>query len=243
MVEYRDGELEEELAASMQLHLGSCHECAAELKALESERELYNKYRQALERGLEVDRGMWARIHGRISPSAARTEAARRLIASESPNPGLSGSVLGHRFLRQAAMAAALVCISVAATLFAVRYFDQLKTHPGDLSPGSRPSIVAHDTNRSPGDGKSLEGAMRAIRKAEQDYIDAIGMLSDIADKRKPTLDPRLVLELERNLKAIDESIEAARKAYYSHPSDPYLAQYMLTSYSRKVELLQEITS
>ena len=240
LLEYRDGELDEELAASMQLHLGSCNGCAGELRSLETEGKLYSRYRQALEQDLDVDRAMWDAIRGKISSAAGVQGGSTRSLKDSPSGHWRLGSALRHKFVRQAAMAAALVLISVSATLFAVRYFDRLKRHPVDAGSVSLPST---DTERSVGDEKSLEGAMRAIRNAEHDYIDAIRVLSEIVDKRKPTLDPRLALELERNLKAIDESIEATRKAYYARPSDPYLAQYMLTSYSRKVELLQEIAS
>jgi hypothetical protein len=50
-------------------------------------------------------------------------------------------------------------------------------------------------------------------------------------------------VELERNLKAIDENIEATRRAFREHPSDPEYALYMLAAYARKVDLLQEVAS
>ena len=92
-------------------------------------------------------------------------------------------------------------------------------------------------------ESRSLEAAVRALQRAERDYIDAIQVLSDIVEKRKPTLEARLLKELEQNIRAADASIEATRRAYYSHPSDPYLAQRMLTAYRQKVELLQELVS
>jgi hypothetical protein len=109
---------------------------------------------------------------------------------------------------------------------------------PDPLKPSDQKSAV-----EDPAGDKGLEAAVRAIQRAEQEYLQAIQVLSAIVDQRKSTLQAGLVQEMERNLKSIDESIAATRQAYYSHPSDPYLAQYMLAAYSKKVELLQELAS
>jgi hypothetical protein len=52
-----------------------------------------------------------------------------------------------------------------------------------------------------------------------------------------------MIADLQSNLKRIDEHIAATRKAYYARPQDPELGLYMLAAYSRKVQLLQELTS
>ncbi len=81
------------------------------------------------------------------------------------------------------------------------------------------------------------------IRSAEGDYLDAIRILTSAAHKRKPKLDPQLVATLGRNLKMIDQTIAATRRAYATNPEDPDLAQYMLTAYARKVQVLEELAS
>jgi hypothetical protein len=129
--------------------------------------------------------------------------------------------------MRQALFAAALIVISVSATLLVVRF----------NGAGRQETVVR---NESP---KGLEAALLSIQRAEREYIDAIRVLSDILEKQKKSMDPRVVAEVEINLKIIDESIAATRQAYHEHPTDPELAHYMLSAYSKKVEILQELTT
>ncbi len=228
ILEFRDGEVGDETASAMRTHLEHCAACSADWRGLETEIKAYRDYADTVERDLDVSAAMWPRIKQRIASSTG-------LAGSHGP-----ARSAWRVFFRQAAFAAALVAVSVAATLFAVRHYDFGGTKPAGMDQGS--SFVQTST-RSGNSEKSLEGAMRAIRRAEHEYIDAIGVLTEIVEKRKQSMDPQLALQLERNLKAIDESIEATRKAYYAHPTDPYLALYMLTSYSKKVDLLQEVAS
>jgi hypothetical protein len=81
------------------------------------------------------------------------------------------------------------------------------------------------------------------VQRAEQEYLRAIQQLSAVVEKQKSTLDPRVIADLQRNLKLIDEHIAATRNAYYAHPQDPELGLFMLAAYSRKVQLLQDLTS
>ena len=133
--------------------------------------------------------------------------------------------------LRLALGACALIILSVSATLVTVQYY-----HSRYASNGERISTAQ-------GGERNLAAALRSIQHAEQEYLDAIRVLSAIVDKRKASLEPSLLAEMEANLRAIDESIAATRKAYQAHPSDPELAQFMLAAYSRKVELLLDLAS
>ena len=67
--------------------------------------------------------------------------------------------------------------------------------------------------------------------------------MNAVVEKQKSSLDPRIIAELQTNLKMIDANIVATRKAYYAHPKDTELAFFMLAAYSRKVELLLDLTS
>ena len=68
-------------------------------------------------------------------------------------------------------------------------------------------------------------------------------MLTAVVEKQKSTLDPGIVREIQANLSLVDQHIAATRQAYYAHPADAELAISMLTAYSRKVELLQDLAS
>ena len=141
--------------------------------------------------------------------------------------------------VRQAAFAAVVVVLSVSATLFVVnrnRAKAPENSVSGKLLDQSVP--VAFDTNNT-----GLESAMNAVRRAEREYIQAIQLLSEIVDRRMPSLDPTLAAKFRMHLKAIDENIAETRKAYYQRPSDPELAQFMLAAYSKKIELLQQMVT
>ncbi len=86
-----------------------------------------------------------------------------------------------------------------------------------------------------------LRIARLKIRRAQRDYIDAIRILNAAVSQKKSTLDPQIAASLDRNLLIIDQTIAATRKAYSANPQDPDLAQYMLTAYAKKVELLEEL--
>jgi len=96
-------------------------------------------------------------------------------------------------------------------------------------------------TQAPEGQERDLQSALLSIEKAEQQYIEAIRTLNDIVDKRKASLNPNLVAELERNLKIVNEAIASAHNAYHTPPADPELAHYMLKAYQKKVELLQDL--
>jgi len=205
-------------------HLQGCPECRRELDRLGAEEGMYRRYAESLERELEVNPGMWESVRARLRESRESRHRAR-----------LFGSLLpASSWARQLIFASAVALLSVAATLIVVRYY----------SPGARglqaPQRAASGEAGRP---QSLEDALRSIRRAEQDYLQAIRVLNAIVEKERPSMDPRVLAEFEKNLRLIDENIAATRAAYHARPLDAYLAQYMLAAYGRKVELLQEVSS
>jgi len=231
--EYQDGELEPAFQAELKVHLETCRSCSGILRMLRAENELYSAYRENVEHSLNVDPQMWARVRAELKEAGAPPAAHQRRGSLAGRIVNYLNSLMPTRSpLRQALAAAFLVVISIAGTLLVVRY---------NASPDERAQrqIAA---SKSSGE-RNLESALRSIQRAEQEYLEAIQLLTAIVDKRRPNIDPTLVKELETNLKAIDESITATRKAYLAHPSDPELAQYMLAAYSKKVEFLLELGS
>lgn len=250
--DYHDGRLDAELAASVQLHLGNCPQCAETLVVMQNEEKLYQGYRETLERDLEIKPEMWSHVRARIESAGIAQPHARSLPAHGIHLSRWLSFLGGPHWARQLAFAALLVMVSVAGTLLVVRHRGDVTSNaqlqpvplpePISIPAPERLAVVPAGADEISSE-KSLEAAVRAIQRAERDYLEAIQVLSDIVDRRKPSLDPRLVRELDVNLKAINANIEATRKAYYAHPSDPYLAQYMLTAYGKKVELLQDLAS
>lgn len=79
----------------------------------------------------------------------------------------------------------------------------------------------------------------RLVREAEQKYLAAIAMLSRNVHRKRSRLDPATIAELEQALSSIDRTIAATRNAVRRHPDDPLAAQYMLTAYAKKVDVLR----
>jgi hypothetical protein len=240
--------LDEQLATRVRLHVQRCPKCADTLKMMEREERLYEDYRQAMESCLEVTPELWQRIQNAlaISPAPAATALDRHGNERQQRAAWWRPALLRSSWVAQAAFAFLLVVATVAATLAVVHFYRAKETPTARQIPESgQPMLpVTADRRLEPADGSppgNLESALQAIKRAEQDYIQAIRILSTLAEKQKATLEPELARDVERNLKKIDESIETTRKAYYEHPTDPELAQYMLAAYARKVELLEEL--
>jgi len=102
-------------------------------------------------------------------------------------------------------------------------------------------SVVDKPSPKSPGLNPDEIALQQRITKLRQEYVEAIDLLSASINKRKSKVDPKLMAVYNRNLTIVNETIAATRRAYQANPRDAELAQYMLTAYSKKVELLQEI--
>jgi anti-sigma factor RsiW len=222
--DYHYGELDDAQARRIEAHLAECDACTAQLKALRSEDRLYREYSDGLESELRVPPEMWQHIRAGIARNLEREPRAWW--------PSVSRILPDSPWMRQALFAAALVVVSVGATLLAVRYYNDARAEKS----------LAGTVQEGPAQ-TSLEAALASIRRAEAEYLDAIRVLSAVVERRKETMDASLVAELEANLRAIDESIAATRRAYLEHPTDPELVHFMLAAYSKKVELLQELSS
>jgi hypothetical protein len=79
------------------------------------------------------------------------------------------------------------------------------------------------------------------VREAEQKYVAAITLLSRDVNRRRSRLDAETIARFERTLAAVDRTIADTRQAARRHPGDPVAAQYMLTAYARKVDVLREM--
>jgi hypothetical protein len=111
----------------------------------------------------------------------------------------------------------------------------------------SRPALLAsNETSRRSALRKSVAPARaqtpdELVREAEQKYVAAIAMLSRDVNRRRSRLDAETITRFERTLAAVDRTIADTRQAARKHPGDPVAAQYMLTAYARKVDVLREM--
>ncbi|MFL6228284.1 MAG: zf-HC2 domain-containing protein [Pyrinomonadaceae bacterium] len=79
------------------------------------------------------------------------------------------------------------------------------------------------------------------VRDAERQYIAAIQLLQRDVARRPSKLDPQTAARFNETLAAIDRSIGETRRAVQQHEGDPVAAQYMLSAYAKKVEVLREM--
>jgi negative regulator of sigma E activity len=78
---------------------------------------------------------------------------------------------------------------------------------------------------------------------ADAQYNAAVSDLERILREERDRLDPRTVLIIERNLKAIDDAINEARTALDNDPANPYLNSHLADARRRKLDLLRHATS
>lgn len=106
-----------------------------------------------------------------------------------------------------------------------------LAANRGNAGRGNR-TLVKSDKTLTPDE---------LVRQAEQKYVAAITMLSRDARSRRSQLDAESAARFEQTLAAIDRTIADTRRAARQHPGDPIAAQYMLTAYAKKVDVLREM--
>ena len=78
---------------------------------------------------------------------------------------------------------------------------------------------------------------------ADAQYNAAVSDLERILRDDRDRLDPRTVLIIERNLKAIDDAINEARMALNDDPANAFLNSHLADARRRKLDLLRQATS
>jgi anti-sigma factor RsiW len=81
------------------------------------------------------------------------------------------------------------------------------------------------------------------VRDAEQKYLKAIAMLSRDVNRRRSQLDPMMLARFDASLSEIDRTIKDTRHVVRANPEDPIALQYLLAAYSKKVDVLREMTT
>ena len=85
--------------------------------------------------------------------------------------------------------------------------------------------------------------ADRLVREAEQRYVAAIKILERDVKTRRQRLDPETRARFDETLASIDRTIAETRKTARQHGNDPVAVQYMLSAYSKKVEVMREMAA
>ena len=103
---------------------------------------------------------------------------------------------------------------------------------------GSEPVIQAYGVPEDTTDGQIVQANF-----ADAQFNAAVDDLEKILREERDRLDPRTVLIIERNLKAIDDAINEARMALNNDPANPYLNSHLADARRRKLDLLRQATT
>ena len=133
--------------------------------------------------------------------------------------------------LPQLALAASLLmAVASGVTWLAARQ----PAAPAD----TQPTVVAQGESTG-----EVEGGIVNANFADAQFNAAVTDLERILRDERDRLDPRTVLVIERNLKAIDVAIQEARAALNDDPANAYLNSHLADARRRKLDLLRHATT
>jgi hypothetical protein len=158
-------------------------------------------------------RDLWSSIQSRIQDQPAKKT---RGVTFTVPQLALAASLL----------------IAVASGL------TWLAAHPPAAAPAHEQVIQAYGVPEDDTGGQIVQANF-----ADAQYNAAVSDLEQILRDERDRLDPRTVLIIERNLKAIDDAINEARTALDNDPANPYLNSHLADARRRKLDLLRHATS
>jgi hypothetical protein len=172
----------------------------------------------------QPSRDLWAGVAARIGvPPGVREREVRRTTTFTFT-------------LSQLAVAASLL-IAVAS---AITWLAANRPAVTGGVQGDQPVIQAY---REPAGAAERDGQVVPANFADAQFNAAVSDLERILREERDRLDPRTVLVVERNLKAIDEAINEARMALEQDPANPFLNSHLADARRRKLDLLRHATS
>jgi anti-sigma factor RsiW len=263
------GELDRAWKMTLHEHLSVCVECREQYAALEREQEIFAQFYE--QNALEPTDDLWQAIHERIKPESApshsvpsgwTTKLRHWLAPMLAPamlqqagfaailvlvSVGLTALYFSTRKTEQQQVAVPKITptpSSTATPVVAPQPTPEPRLPAPDLRASAKPQVTAPrvETKQTARPKLSEEEAlMQQIAKASREYQGAIRLLERTIAKRKTQLDESTVRQFEGSLAMIDASIASSREALRAHPNDPAAARFLLSAYSKKVELMQEI--
>ncbi|HET6892009.1 MAG TPA: anti-sigma factor [Pyrinomonadaceae bacterium] len=262
--EYFDGELDTNTALEVRHHLDRCASCSAGLKGLNAEQSVYANYQSEV----EISPELWAGVRQRLEAEKPVIQRYGSWLQNIFVLPPVSAPVaVGLVVLAVVLTVVVMSYISAPSGVAPDRIVAEGTPQQALPAPQNEMTEVARSKNEDTSSkakgikhnvvttatsyGKSstaitndihkTKDPRRLVLEAEQKYLAAIAMLSRSVDRKKSRLDPAIMAELEQALSSIDRTIAATRKVVRRHPDDPVAAQYMLTAYAKKVDVLREL--
>lgn len=266
--EYFDGELAD--SQTVAKHLAHCSECAKAYQMLKAEQAIYDSYQRNIEVTPMLWAGIEAQISERAttSPGLNLVTRLQRLITKFMGMPNLmpvmaavglvvftviTTIVVMHSMTKPLATPMVNVTPVVTPNPEGTPNREPMVGKNSELAPVIIPRIkdekviavpvkLANSAKRSKNIVKP-DPAAQLLKEAEEKYLAAITILSHDAQKNYRQLSPKLRASFDKSLQVIDENIAQTRRAVRQNPNDVYVAQYMLATYAKKVEVLKEIVA
>ena len=264
---YFDGELSTAAAERAAAHLAQCVRCAESAREVHSEMILLST---ALQPEFEVHVPA-ERLRGRIEDAIAELQlnnTGRGNPVASSP-PSWFGWV-SHLFgsSQRAFIYAAVAAVVVAAVALGVIYLKREEVTPraevvknGGPSPAASPNpspevsaspvpflvkspdvTIPPAPRRLPPRRSTREAESTAkFLPGEQGYIRTIAALDATIKSNTRPMRPGLQVEYQHNLAVVDDAIAATRAAAQKNPKDPDAAQFLISAYQSKVDLMTQV--
>lgn len=168
-------------------------------------------------------RDLWPGVQSRLEPRDHRR--ASGAAASQATTFTFT--------LSQLAVAASFLIAVVAGTTWLA------SNRPALTGDGPEQEVIQayRDSPGTPDQGQIVQANF-----ADAQFNAAVSDLERILREERGRLDPRTVLILERNLKAIDAAINEARMALESDPANSFLNSHLADARRRKLDLLRHAT-
>jgi hypothetical protein len=157
---------------------------------------------------------------------------AAQIRASQPP------VVVTQRFFTFSPAALALAASLLIAVTSGLTWLIARAPAAGNVAADNGPVIQAYGVPDDQTGGQIVQANF-----ADAQFNAAVTDLEQILREERDRLDPRTVLVIERNLKAIDDAIQEARMALNNDPANPYLNSHLADARRRKLDLLRHATT
>ncbi|HLF84679.1 MAG TPA: hypothetical protein VI837_10935, partial [Blastocatellia bacterium] len=270
--EYVDGALDHKAATRVTSHTAACAECASFYQEMSREQEVYARYQRDVEVTPVLWASIESRIkQERAAQPEGLISRLRAQLAGAFSAPRLSPAFAAALVI--VAIGATVFVMSRLNSPTAVQEAVTNDDASGESSESNKnggvaapapntargtndnalaatPGIAAPEKRKVATPAVNPRNRQTAtltpaqlVRDAEQKYLTAIAMLSRDVNRRRSQLDPMMVARFDASLSQIDRTIKETRHVVRENPEDPIALQYLLAAYSKKVDVLREMTN
>jgi len=270
--DYVDGGLGQSTAARVTAHTSACAECSSFYQQLSREQEVYARYQRDVEVGPALWASIDSRLkQERAARPMGLISRVREWFAGAFSAPMLSPAFAAVLVIL--AIGVTVFVMSRLNTVVPQqtarennntplttpdekKNVDVPAPAPNTTDPGKDNSVATNSTEPASGPAKKAAPSVnqknrtlaaltpaQLVRDAEQKYLAAIAMLSRDVNRRRSQLDPMMLARFDASLSEIDRTIKETREVVRGNPGDPIALQYLLAAYSKKVDVLREMTN